>query len=104
MNGFPFQRHARRIMPSSSRRAPELALDRHVVFFVNEGYGMRWARVCAGWGISNLTKKFPEVAQLEQPTETSKNLETWTFRNLCLISWKPTLGLSDGNLETTEIW
>jgi hypothetical protein len=40
----------------------------------------------AGPSISNLTKKFPEVAQLEQPTETSKNLETWTSRNLCLIS------------------
>ena len=26
--------------------------------------------------ISNLTKKFPEVAQVEQPLETSKNLET----------------------------
>ena len=54
--------------------------------------------------ISNLTKKFPEVAQLEQPTETSENLETRTFRNLSLISWKPTLGLRNGNLETTEIW
>jgi hypothetical protein len=45
MNGFPFQRHACRIMPPSSRRAPELAIDGHLIFFVNEGHGMRWARV-----------------------------------------------------------
>jgi len=42
--------------------------------------------------ISNPESEIPEVAQLEQPLKTSKNLKSWTLGNVGSFCWKPTLG------------
>jgi hypothetical protein len=42
--------------------------------------------------ISNPESEIPEVAQLEQPLKTSKNLKSWTLGNVGPFCWKPTLG------------
>jgi hypothetical protein len=44
----------------------------------------------ANSSISNPESEIPEVAQLEQPLKTSKNLKSWTLGNVGPFCWKLT--------------